>query len=75
MILLNMAYKMFAILLNKGLIEIKLVDNQMRFQPNRSTTDNIFIIRQIFEKSHDHNIDLYNICGILQGLIGITSTV
>jgi hypothetical protein len=31
------------------------------FHPNRSTIDNIFIIRQIFEKSHEHNIDVYNI--------------
>jgi hypothetical protein len=23
--------------------------------------DNIFIVRQIYEKSHEHNIDLYNI--------------
>ena len=26
-----------------------------------STLDNIFIVRQIFLKSHEHNIDLYNI--------------
>jgi hypothetical protein len=28
---------------------------------NGVTIDNIFIVRQIFEKSHEHNIDLYNI--------------
>jgi len=33
----------------------------MGFRPNRSTRDNIFIVRQIFEKSYEHNIDLYNI--------------
>jgi hypothetical protein len=33
----------------------------MGFHSNRSTVDNIFIIRQIFEKSHESNIDLYNI--------------
>jgi len=33
----------------------------MGFHSNRSTTDNIFIVRQIFEKSHGYNIDLYNI--------------
>jgi hypothetical protein len=33
----------------------------MGFRSNRSNTDNIFIIRQIFEKSHEYNIDLYNI--------------
>jgi hypothetical protein len=35
--LLNIAYKIFAILLNKRLIENKLEDNQMGFHPNRST--------------------------------------
>ena len=62
--LLNIAYKIFAILLNKILmknIENKLEDNQMGFRSNRFTIDNIFIVRQIFEKSHEHNIDLYNI--------------
>jgi len=60
----NIAYKIFAVLLNKRLIENienKLEENQMGFRPNRSTTDNIFIVRQIYEKSHEHNIDLYNI--------------
>ena len=49
--LLDIAYKIFAILLNNRLIENienKLEDNQMRFHSNRSTIDNIFIIRQIF---------------------------
>jgi hypothetical protein len=41
--------------------ENKLEDNQMGFRPNRTTIDNIFIVGQIFEKSHEHNIDLYNI--------------
>jgi hypothetical protein len=62
--LLNIAYKIFAILLNKRLIENienKLEYNQMGFRSNRSTIDNISIIKQIFEKSHEYNIDLYNI--------------
>jgi sorting nexin-29 len=62
--LLNIAYKIFTLLLNKRLmekIENKLEDNQMWFSPNRSTIDNIFIVRQILEKSYEHNIDLYNI--------------
>jgi len=49
--LLNIAYKIFAILLNKRLIENtenKLEDNQMVFCSSRSTIDNNFIIRQIF---------------------------
>ena len=33
----------------------------MGFHSNRSTIANIFIIRQIFEKSHEYNIDLCNI--------------
>jgi hypothetical protein len=33
----------------------------MGFHPNRSTIDNIFIVRQIFEKCHEYNIDLCNI--------------
>ena len=45
--LLNIAYKIFAILLNKRLIENKLEDNQMGFRPNRST--------KIFQKIHEHN--------------------
>jgi len=62
--LLNITYKLYAILLNKQLSEIienKLGDFQMGFRPNRSTTDNIFMIRQIFEKCYQYNIELYNI--------------
>jgi hypothetical protein len=48
--LLNITYKIFAILLNKRLIENienKLEDNQMGFRSNRCIIDNILIIRQI----------------------------
>ena len=31
----------------------------MGFCPNRSTTDNIFIITVMFEKCCEHNIDLH----------------
>jgi hypothetical protein len=31
------------------------------FRPNRSTIDNIFIVRQIYEKCYEYNIDLHNI--------------
>ena len=33
----------------------------MGFWPNRSTIDNIFIIRQIYEKRHKYNIELHNV--------------
>ena len=33
----------------------------MGFRPNRSTIDNIFIVRQIEEKFYEYNIDLHNI--------------
>jgi hypothetical protein len=33
----------------------------MGFRTNRSTIDNIFIVRQIFEKCHEYNIELNNI--------------
>jgi hypothetical protein len=62
--LLNTAYKIFAILLNNQLserVQEKLSDVQMGFRPDRSTVNNIFIIRQIFKKFHEYNIDLHNI--------------
>jgi hypothetical protein len=33
----------------------------MGFSPNTSTIDNIFIVRQIYKKCHEYNIDLHNI--------------
>jgi len=33
----------------------------MGFRSNRSTTDNIFIVRQVYKKCHVYNIDLHNI--------------
>jgi sorting nexin-29 len=50
--LLNIAYKLFTVLLNNRLseiIELKVGDYQMGFRPNRSTIDNIYMIRQIYE--------------------------
>jgi sorting nexin-29 len=59
--LLNIAYKIFTILLNNRLskiLESILSEDQAGFRPNRSTLDNI---RQTFEKCHEYNIDLHNI--------------
>jgi hypothetical protein len=61
---LNITYKIFAILLYNQLsklIEAEIGDYQMGFRPNRSTIDNIFMVRQIYEKCHEYNIDLHNI--------------
>ena len=62
--LLNITYKIFAILLYNRLsqiVEQEIGNYQMEFRPNRSTIDNIFIVRQIHEKCHEYNIDLHNI--------------
>ena len=62
--LLNVAYKIFAIILNQRLgdfTEAILGDYQSVFRPNRSTIDNIFMARQFIEKCHEYNVDIYNI--------------
>ena len=62
--LLSTKYKIFAVLLHSRLskiIEPEIGNYQMGFRPNRLTTDNIFIVRQIYEKCHEYNIDLHNI--------------
>jgi hypothetical protein len=61
---LNVAYKMFAIILNQRLaniVEPTLGEYQSGFRPNRSTVDNIFILRQTIEKCYEFNIDIHNI--------------
>jgi len=62
--LLNITYKIFTILLYNRLtkiIEPDIGNYQMGFRPNRSIIDNIFIVRQIYEKFCEYNIDLHNI--------------
>jgi hypothetical protein len=62
--LLKIIYKIFAILLYNRLSKItepEIGDYQMGLRPNRSTVDNIFIVRQIYEKCYEYNIDLRNI--------------
>ena len=43
----------------KPYIEIQLEDDQCGFRPGRSTTDQIFTLRQIFEKSWEYAKDVY----------------
>jgi len=62
--LLNVAYKILAIILNQRLADIVepiLGDYQSGFRPNKSTIDNIFILRKIMEKCYEYNIDIYNV--------------
>jgi len=62
--LLNVAYKISAIILNLRLVDIaesELGDYQSGFRPNISTADNIFMIRQIIEKCYEYNVDINNI--------------
>jgi hypothetical protein len=62
--LLDIPYTIFTIILNNRLPEIvesKLSDVQSGFRPNRSTLDNIFIVRQTCEKCYKYNINLHNI--------------
>ena len=64
--LLDVMYKIFAILLHNRIytvVEHKIGEYQMGFRPNRSTIDNIFVIRQIYEKFHEYRVfqkELYN---------------
>jgi hypothetical protein len=43
------------------IVEKKMSENQRVFRRNRSTIDNIHIVRQIYEKSHENNIELHNL--------------
>jgi hypothetical protein len=62
--LLNVVYKIFAIILNQRLVDIvepMLGEYQSGFRPNRTTIENIFMVRQIIEKCYEYNIDIHNI--------------
>jgi len=62
--LLKVAYKICATTYCKKLTEImygKLGKYEMGFRPDISAIDNVFILRQIYEKCHEYNIELHNI--------------
>ena len=42
-------------------LQLTDISYQMEFHPKRFTMDKIFIIRQIFKKCYEHNIDMHNI--------------
>jgi len=44
-----------------SIVQSKLEDCQMGFRPNRSTIDNILIVRQIIENYHEFNIQMHNV--------------
>jgi len=60
--LLNTAYKILATAINtrlKTYAEDLLRQEQNGFRRNRSTTDNIFIMRQLLEKCYEYNIGMH----------------
>lgn len=60
--LLSVAYKMYTHILEKRLrriVERHLEEEQAGFRPGRQTQDNIFVIRNILEKSWDRNKNTY----------------
>jgi sorting nexin-29 len=60
--LLNIVYKIIAAVINKRLnqyAEELTGEYQNGFRNNTATTDNIFVICQMFEKCHEYNIELY----------------
>ena len=43
-----------------GMVECNIGKYQMEFRPNRSTMENIHIVKQIYEKCFEYQIDLSN---------------
>lgn len=42
----------------RGIVEPQLAEGQCGFRPGRSTTDQIFTLRQVFEKAWEYNLDI-----------------
>lgn len=62
--LLNTIYKIFSNILYNRLsyhTETLLGEYQSGFRPGRSTVDQIFVLRQILEKTHEFNIDTFHL--------------
>ena len=60
--LLSLPGKVYAKCLKRKcreIVESKLEDGQCGFRPSRSTTDQIFTLKQIFEKSWEYGKDLF----------------
>ena len=60
--LLSLPGKVYAKCLQRKcreIVELKLEDGQCGFRPGRSTTDQIFTLKQIFEKSWEYGKDLF----------------
>ena len=63
--LLSLPGKVYAKCLERKcreIVESKLEDGQCGFRPGRSTTDQIFTLKQIFEKSWEYGKDLCMLC-------------
>jgi len=61
---MNVVYKIFTTILSNRLSEImesKLGEYQAGFRPNRTTVDNIFTLRKMYEKCYEHNTELHSI--------------
>jgi len=59
---LNIAYKILATIINNRLTtyaEGLVSQEQNGFRRNRSTTDNVFIRRQILEKYYEYNVEMH----------------